>query len=280
MISPGGIVFVGLMQQAGFQTEAYSYEFEIFLASFIIPIIVLAVLGLFDRKQGSSDSLLDMEIPTPFDGVQKKTLGLIFSMIFIVLIFPLLDGVFPGVAFIKAMDKSIDVGLISIIFAVIGLLMKLGNEKEIVKNVPWGTLIMICGIGMLISVAIKAGTVSMIASVVSSALPSAIVPAVMAVIGGFMSFFSSTTGVVTPALFPIVSDLAKAANIAPFVLFSSIVIGAQATAISPFSTGGSLLLSAVSDAERESMFTDLMFKGAPICLLAAIVYSFVISILV
>ncbi|MCI5708643.1 SLC13 family permease [Veillonella caviae] len=280
MISPGGIVFVGLMQQAGFQTEAYSYEFEIFLASFIIPIIVLAVLGLFDRKQGSSDSLLDMEIPTPFDGVQKKTLGLIFSMIFIVLIFPLLDGVFPGVAFIKAMDKSIDVGLISIIFAVIGLLMKLGNEKEIVKNVPWGTLIMICGIGMLISVAIKAGTVSMIASVVSSALPSAIVPAVMAVIGGFMSFFSSTTGVVTPALFPIVSDLAKAANIAPFVLFSSIVIGAQATAISPFSTGGSLLLSAVSDAGRESMFTDLMFKGAPICLLAAIVYSFVISILV
>ena len=74
--------------------------------------------------------------------------------------------------------------------------------------------------------------------------------------------------------------MAKAANIAPFVLFSSIVIGAQATAISPFSTGGSLLLSAVSDAERESMFTDLMFKGAPICLLAAIVYSFVISILV
>jgi putative membrane protein len=74
--------------------------------------------------------------------------------------------------------------------------------------------------------------------------------------------------------------LANASNIAPFTLFSSIVIGAQATAISPFSTGGSLLLSAVSDAERERMFTELMFKGAPICLVAAIVYAFIISVLV
>ena len=266
MISPGGIVFVGLMQQAGFSTQAYSYEFAIFLASMIIPIIVLAVLGLFNKKHSTADSLLDIERPTAFEPIQKKTLSLIFGMIFIVLIFPLLDSIFPGTYFLKAMDKSIDVGLVSIIFAVIGLLMKLGNEKDIVKNVPWGTLIMICGIGMLISVAIKAGTVGMIASVVSSALPASIVPVVMAV--------------VTPALFPIVPDLANASNIAPVTLFSSIVIGAQATAISPFSTGGSLLLSAVSDAERERMFTDLMFKGAPICLVAAIIYAFIISLLV
>ena len=280
MISPGGIVFVGLMSQAGVTTQAYGYELAIFLASMIIPVLVLLVLGLFNKKNSTENSLLDMERPTAFEPIQKKTLSLIFGMIFIVLTFPLLDSIFPGTPFIKAMDKSIDVGLVSIIFAVIGLLMKLGNEKDIVKNVPWGTLIMICGIGMLISVAIKAGTVAMIASVVSSALPASIVPAVMAVIAGFMSFFSSTTGVVTPALFPIVPDLANASNIAPFTLFSSIVIGAQATAISPISTGGSLLLSAVSDAERERMFTELMFKGAPICLVAAIVYAFIISVLV
>jgi len=260
MISPGGIVFVGLMSQAGFTTQAYGYELAIFLASMIIPVLVLLVLGLFNKKNSTENSLLDMERPTAFEPIQKKTLSLIFGMIFIVLTFPLLDSIFPGTPFIKAMDKSIDVGLVSIIFAVIGLLMKLGNEKDIVKNVPWGTL--------------------MIASVVSSALPASIVPAVMAVIAGFMSFFSSTTGVVTPALFPIVPDLANASNIAPFTLFSSIVIGAQATAISPFSTGGSLLLSAVSDAERERMFTELMFKGAPICLVAAIVYAFIISVLV
>ena len=44
----------------------------------------------------------------------------------------------------------------------------------------------------------------------------------MAAIGGFMSFFSSTMGVVTPALFPLVPNLAEASGIDAAVLFSAI----------------------------------------------------------
>ena len=278
MISPGGVVFIGLMNQAGYEAVSYGFEFQIFLASFIVPIVVLSLLILFNsRKKGSAD-IVEISLPEAFNAVQKKTLALVVSMIVVVLIFPILHIIFPQVALIKTLDKSIEVGLVAVVFAVLALLMDLGDEKEVVKKVPWGTLIMICGVGMLISVAIKAGTVKLIAGFVSDTIPAPVVPIVMAAIGGFMSFFSSTMGVVTPALFPLVPNLAEASGIDAAVLFSAIVIGAQATAISPFSSGGSLVLSTVSEEERVDMFGKLIFRGVPICLGAAIIYAFIVNL--
>lgn len=279
MISPGGVVFIGLMNQAGYEAVSYGFEFQIFLASFVVPIVVLSLLILFNtRKKGNAD-VVEISLPEAFNAVQKKTLALVVSMIVVVLIFPFLHIIFPQVGLIKTLDKAIDVGLVAVVFAVLALLMNLGDEKEVIKKVPWGTLIMICGVGMLISVAIKAGTVKLIAGFVTDTIPAPVVPIVMAAIGGFMSFFSSTMGVVTPALFPLVPNLAEASGIDAAVLFSAIVIGAQATAISPFSSGGSLVLSTVSEEERVDMFGKLIFRGVPICLGAAIIYAFIVNLI-
>lgn len=279
MISPGGVVFIGLMNQAGYEAVSYGFEFQIFLASFVVPIVVLSLLILFNtRKKGNAD-VVEISLPEAFNAVQKKTLALVVSMIVVVLIFPILHIIFPQVGLIKTLDKAIDVGLVAVVFAVLALLMNLGDEKEVIKKVPWGTLIMICGVGMLISVAIKAGTVKLIAGFVTDTIPAPVVPIVMAAIGGFMSFFLSTMGVVTPALFPLVPNLAEASGIDAAVLFSAIVIGAQATAISPFSSGGSLVLSTVSEEERVDMFGKLIFRGVPICLGAAIIYAFIVNLI-
>lgn len=279
MISPGGVVFIGLMNQAGYEAVSYGFEFQIFLASFVVPIVVLSLLILFNtRKKGNAD-VVEISLPEAFNAVQKKTLALVVSMIVVVLIFPILHIIFPQVGLIKTLDKAIDVGLVAVVLAVLALLMNLGDEKEVIKKVPWGTLIMICGVGMLISVAIKAGTVKLIAGFVTDTIPAPVVPIVMAAIGGFMSFFSSTMGVVTPALFPLVPNLAEASGIDAAVLFSAIVIGAQATAISPFSSGGSLVLSTVSEEERVDMFGKLIFRGVPICLGAAIIYAFIVNLI-
>lgn len=280
MISPGGVVFIGLMQQAGYETAAYGYEFQIFLASFIVPLLVLGIMILLNTRKADGSELVDITLPEAFDDKQRRTLYLVTAMIFVVLIFPILLIFFPQVEILKTLEKSIDVGLVAIVFALLALLLKLGDEKEVIKMVPWGTLIMICGVGMLISVAIKAGTVKMIASFVSDTIPEPVVPIVMAAIGGFMSFFSSTMGVVTPALFPLVPSLSEATGIDAIVLFSAIVIGAQATAISPFSSGGSLVLSTVKEEERVDMFSKLIFRGVPICLGAAIIYAFIINLII
>ena len=51
-------------------------------------------------------------------------------MIVVVLIFPILHIIFPQVGLIKTLDKAIDVGLVAVVFAVLALLMNLGDEKK------------------------------------------------------------------------------------------------------------------------------------------------------
>ena len=88
---------------------------------------------------------------------------------------------------------------------------------------------------MLINVAIKAGTIDLLAAWTGANIPTWALPIAFTAIAAIMSFFSSTLGVVCPALFPIVPQIAAATGIDPVVLFACIVIGGQSSAISPFS---------------------------------------------
>ena len=154
----------------------------------------------------------------------------------------------------------------------------LAPQKDVIAKVPWNTIIMICGVGMLINVAIEAGTIDLLAAWAGSSLPAWIVPIAFSVIGAVMSFFSSTLGVVCPALFPLVPTLASATGINPLTLFACIVIGAQSSAISPFSSGGSLVLGSCStEEERNEMFPKLLFVAVPVSVLSSVVFNLVLS---
>lgn len=108
--------------------------------------------------------------------------------------------------------------------------------------------------------------------------PTWSVPVVFSLIGAVMSFFSSTLGVVCPALFPLVPALAQATGLNPLIIFSSIVIGAQSSAISPFSSGGSLIIgSCTTEEERNHMFPKLLFEAVPISVIFAAVFNVVLS---
>ena len=102
----------------------------------------------------------------------------------------------PGNGVIAAISSKIDVGLVAICFTVIALLMNLAPQKEVIARVPWNTIIMIAGAGMLIAVAVKAGTIDALSAWIGSNVPVALVPIAFSLVAAFMSFFSSTTGVV------------------------------------------------------------------------------------
>jgi hypothetical protein len=64
------------------------------------------------------------------------------------------------------------------------------------------------------------------------------------------------------------------------ILFVAIVVGAQATSISPFSSGGSLILgSCVTEQSRSSLFQQLLFRAAPLGFVAALVFNAVLTFL-
>lgn len=276
MASQSGLIFRGLMQSAGVSADAaFVHSIGIFASTMVIPFLVLGALVFFtDHRKTMGNSVSLSERPEPFDKNQKTTLVLIALMMGIVLAAPLLHMAIPDNKTITFINSKMDIGLVASIFAVIALLMKLGDEKKVVAMVPWGTLIMICGVGMLISVAIKAGTIKLLASWIGTSLPGYMVPLAMCVVAAIMSLFSSTLGVVTPALFPLVPALAASSGFDPMLLFICIVVGAQASAISPFSSGGSLVLgSCATDEGRNELFPKLLFRAVPIGFAAALLLT-------
>lgn len=277
MTSGCGIVFKSFIEAAGFKEASFTYTFYIFVITMIIPIIVISCFMMFSKNLKSLGNHIDIKKPEPFDRKQKINLYLIILMVVIVLAPPVLQLIVPKSATITFINSKMDVGLVSIIFSVIVLMLKLADEKAAIAKVPWGTLIMICGVGMLISVAIKAGTIKLLASWISGNLPVFAVPIVLSVVGGLMAGISSTLGVVVPAIFPIVPSIAHSTGISPVILFICIVVGAQSASISPFSSGGSIVLGCCADEEeRTKLFPRLLFIATPMCMAIATVASIII----
>ena len=280
MTSGSGIIFRGLMDEGGLSEVSFGYTGVIFVASVVFSLLLIAGFRYIPKSNRDIGQGMSFQKPEPFTKKPKENLYLMVAMIVVVLIFPILHIVLPDVELITFINARMDVGLVAIIFSVIGLFMNLAPQKQVIDKVPWNTIIMICGVGMLINVAIEAGTIDLLASWAGSSLPAWLIPIVFSVIGAIMSFFSSTLGVVCPALFPLVPALAETTGISPLILFACIVIGAQSSAISPFSSGGSLVLGSCSkEDERNAMFPRLLFIAVPVSVLGATVFNGVLSVI-
>lgn len=279
-----GVVFRGLMDTAYEATpeltaiDSFSSTLTMFALAIVSSLILITVFRFGFKSNRNIGKGVQFAKPEAYDTKQKQTLALILAMMAVVLIFPVLKLLIPGSAFISTVASKIDVGLVAIVFAVIALLMKLAPQKEIIAKVPWNTILMIAGAGMLIAVAVAAGTIDMLSAWIGSNVPVFLIPIAFSLVGAVMSFFSSTTGVVCPALFPLIPALAASTGISPIALFTCTVLGAQSSSISPFSSGGSLILGSCSqEEERNTLFNRLLFVAVPISVGICAVYNLVVS---
>ncbi len=281
-----GVVFRGLMDTAYEATpelspiDSFTSCLTMFALAIVSSLIVISVFRFGLKANRDIGKGVNFEKPDTYTRTQKQTLGLILAMMAVVLIFPILKLLIPSNEFIAAVAGKIDVGLVAIVFAVLALLLKLAPQKEMIAKVPWNTILMIAGAGMLIAVAVEAGTIDMLSAWISSNVPMFFVPLAFSFVGAIMSFFSSTTGVVCPALFPLIPGLAAATGLSPAALFACTVLGAQSSAISPFSSGGSLILgSSGSEEERNALFNRLLFVGVPVNVCICAVYNLIVSMI-
>ncbi len=154
--------------------------------------------------------------------------------------------------------SKFDFTFAALIGATISFLLKLGNEKEIFQKVPWSTLILISGMGLLVGVGEKSGIIQELAELVGANVSSNFIPVMMAACSGIMSYVSDGPGVVYPTLYPLVSGIADVTGVSPGLLFSAVSIGDSTTVISPFSTGGAMFLSFMAQEQRDKLFMQFM----------------------
>lgn len=221
-------------------------------------LLIFALLYLLCRGW-KVESPQNMQKPETFSTQQKRTLALIiFGLAFMVL-FPLLKTLIPGSAFISLIAQYSEPSLLFAVLLVIGLLLKLGDQKKALGFVPWSTIILVCGTGMLVSVAKEAGAIDYLSSWLGDNLSPLVAKTIVGLISGAMSFFSSTIGVVAPTLIPIIPGISEATGVGATALISAITVGGHFAGTSPFSTGGAMVMTGENDeGKRNKLFISLM----------------------
>jgi len=167
-----------------------------------------------------------------------------------------------------------DIGLTAFTGAVILLFLKGAGENPAMQSIPWGTILLVCGVTVLVKVAEQAGGIDLLSQQLTRLMTDRTAAPVMALIGGTLSLVSSASGVVLPTLIPTVPGLVAETGGDSTRIISAIVMGAHMVTNSPISTLGALAVaSAGFGAERDRLFGQLFLVGiAGLFYAAAIVY--------
>lgn len=176
---------------------------------------------------------------------------------------------------------GINIGLISFAVAVVLLICGFADEGAAIKAIPWNTLLMITGVGILISLVDELGGIDLLSDGLCILMGEKTAAAIITVLAGVMSWVSSASGVVMPALIPTVPDIvAEISGVSSVALVTGICIGANAAAFSPLSSCGGLMLAAYSGSKtattegRNKMFARLFFFSSA-CIFVSAVFALI-----
>ena len=176
---------------------------------------------------------------------------------------------------------KLDTGLFAFIMAAILILLGAADEKAAIKGIPWGTLVFICGVGSLVSVIDALGGITLVSDLLQGFMGEKTAVPIMAATSGILSWVSSTTGVVMPALFPIADQVSQQfASVNYVELIAAITATSFAAAISPLSTGGAIIMSSYS-ASKETTNDEMnkLFKNLFLLSVANVAVNVLLSAL-
>jgi hypothetical protein len=168
---------------------------------------------------------------------------------------------------------NLNVGLGAFAGAVILTLARAASEKAAVSAVPWGVIMMVCGVTTLVALLERTGGMALFADFLGRMATPATSTAVAAFFSGVISLYSSTIGVVLPALLPTIPGLIERIGGGdPLALVSSMIVGGHLVDVSPLSTLGALCLAAAPPGtDSRTLFNQLLAWGLSMTVVAAFV---------
>lgn len=209
--------------------------------------------------------------PEPFNKHQILTLSMVGILILLVVLpgLPATKGLFSK----TVLNLLSNVGSIAFMLAGVLMLTGSGDSKAAIKVMPWGVMLMVCGVTVLIEVMDKAGGLNALVKVIGAISTPTTVNAWLGLITGAISAYSSSSGVVMPMFLPMVPGLIKEVGGGnPIAMISSINIGAHLVDTSPLSTLGALCIACAGEHEdKAKLFRNLLIWGLSMSVVGAIV---------
>ncbi|MBQ7859397.1 MAG: anion permease [Faecalibacterium sp.] len=265
------------IQRGILEASEHAGEIDAILWNGYISCVIFAVVAgvlTFILFRGWKAKVTDdsfIQKPEPMNPAQKKTFALILILV-VLMVVPSLLGLL-GVAPMAQLSRKLDISLVCIALATVAAFFKLADAKTVVnRHIPWNTLMMLAGVSMLVGVASAGGAVDLIGTWIGGNVPSGMLVPMFTLLSAFMSVFAAGSSVVVPTMFVLVpAVVANAGAVNYHAMYAGIAIGANASAVSPFSGGGSLTLANIKqDDIREKMFMPLILSAFVLSVVASV----------
>jgi len=178
-----------------------------------------------------------------------------------------------GALIVTVVGFGVDVGMAALIIVAVLVLLQAGDEAAAIKQMPWGVILMVTGVTVLIVMVRDAGGLELFtAGVARVSSPSTLAP-IMAFGAGVISVYSSTSGVVLPAFLPMVPDLAqRVIGVNPLDLAWALAVGASLVDLSSLSTVGALFMAAAAaGTDIRRLFNQLLAWGFSMSVAGALI---------
>ena len=249
-ISAVGVIANAKMTQAGIGGHAGKVMLANLFASSLVALVAYVSLG-GPRLAGNVTAEADDRVA--FDRRQALTLAVLATWIVLVVAL----GINPGLAALAGAVIVVGAGAAA--------------ESPSIARVPWGVILMVCGVSTLIALLETTGGMELFTALLARLASPATANGVIALVTGAISLYSSTSGVVMPAFLPTAGSLAERVGGDPLAIALSINVGSSLVDISPLSTIGALCLAAVPDqASTTPLFRRLMLWGFAMVLAGAL----------
>jgi len=262
-IAATGVVANGIIAKFGLPYMGDKIYLSITIVSSVIAAIAFLLFGglrLLREKKRLSASQMSVEKFTPIQILTVVGMGfLVVAVIFL----------------------NSDVGLTALLIGVILSALDRGTESKAIKSMPWGTILLVTGVTVLIELMGKLGGTDLLASGIAGISTPSTIALTLSFAGALISVYASTVGVVYPTFLPLVPGvLAKLGGGNPVPLVLSIVISGSLVDASPLSTLGALALaSAPEKVDKNRLYRNLMIWGLSMCVIGSVLSWLLFSVL-
>ncbi|NCB50789.1 MAG: hypothetical protein EOM54_02735 [Clostridia bacterium] len=258
-ITPEAAIITAAAQSAGI-----SNVMPVVLICQTLVTLVFSVLLFFIYKgQKLKTPLNELSLKNLEKFNKKQILSLLGILVMMILII-----------FVK-----VNLGLSAFLVAAVLLLLEVADDASCIKAIPWTTIVMVLGVGALMSIVNKAGGIDLMSRGLSTIMNKTTATPIMGISAGLMSLVSSALGVVYPTMMPMTVDIANSVGgVNPVALMAAVGAGGSLAGISPLSTGGALILAALgaikkdfSKEEQSKVFLELLIMAGVALLVIAVV---------
>jgi di/tricarboxylate transporter len=168
---------------------------------------------------------------------------------------------------VVALAFEVDVGFVAFSIAALLMLISPTARKGAVEKVAWSTVLLICGIVMYVGLLEEIGTIDWLGEQVATIDKPLLAALLICYVGGVVSAFASTTGILG-ALIPLAVPFLETGAVGAVGLIIALSISSSVVDSSPFSTSGALTVANTPEDHRERVFKRLMRWGMSMVLVA------------